>query len=184
MMHHTEKSETKQLQRLKQGDHKAFEAIYRKYGSRVYHFFLSLLHDKFVAEDLTQNVFLKIWERRAGIDLDGHFEAYLFTIARHIIIRESEKRLQEECLKDALQMHENADISTEQQIEAESLRTYIETLIEQFPPAQKQVFLLSRIHHLTNPEIARKLSVSEKTVESHLYRALHFLKSKLKDRNG
>ncbi|MDR0744311.1 MAG: RNA polymerase subunit sigma-70, partial [Tannerella sp.] len=57
-----EKSETKQLQRLKQGDHKAFEAVYRKYGGRVYHFSLSLLHDEFAAEDLTQNVFLKIWE--------------------------------------------------------------------------------------------------------------------------
>jgi RNA polymerase sigma-70 factor (ECF subfamily) len=184
MIRHTEETEPKQLQRLRQGDPKAFEAVYRKYGGRVYHFFLSLLHDPCAAEDLTQNVFLKIWERRDGIDPDGHFEAYLFTIARHMIARESEKRLQEECLKESLQRREDADTSSEQQFEAESLRLYIKTLIEQFPPVRKQVFLLSRVHHLTNREIAHKLSVSEKTIETHLYRALRFLKSKLNDRNG
>jgi RNA polymerase sigma-70 factor (ECF subfamily) len=184
MMRHTEETETTQLQRLKQGDQKAFEVVYRKYGGRVYHFFLSLLHDKFAAEDLTQNVFLKIWERRAGIDPGGHFEAYLFTIARHIMARESEKRLQEECLKESLQTREDADTSMEQLVEAESLQAYIATLIEHFPPARKRVFLLSRVHHLTNREIAQKLSVSEKTVETHLYRALRFLKSRLNDRNG
>jgi RNA polymerase sigma-70 factor (ECF subfamily) len=182
MMRHTEETECKQLQCLRKGDKKAFETVYRKYGGRVYHFFLSLLRDGFAAEDLTQDVFMKIWERRADIDPDGHFEAYVFTIARHMAARESEKRLQAECLKEALQMQKNGaglDVSTEQSVEAESLRAYIHVLIEQFPPVRKHVFLLSRVHHLTNREIAQKLSVSEKTVETHLYRALKFLKSKL-----
>ena len=182
MMHNTEKSKEKQLNRLKQGDKKAFEAVYRKHSGRVYNFFLSLLHDNLAAEDLTQNVFLKIWERRAGIIPDGHFEAYLFTIARHMLARESEKRLQEEYMKEALRARgEESDVSTEQLVEVESLREYIERLIEQFPPARKQAFLLSRVHHLANREIARRLSISEKTVETHLYRALRFLKNKLND---
>ncbi|MDR0757125.1 MAG: RNA polymerase sigma-70 factor [Tannerella sp.] len=181
-LHPTEETERKQLQCLRKGDKKAFETVYRKYVSRVYNFFLSLLHDKFAAEDLTQDVFLKIWERRADIDPDGHFEAYVFTIARHMVAQESEKRLRAECLKEALQMQKDCaggDVSTEQFVEAESLRAYINILVEQFPPVRKHVFLLSRVHHLTNREIARKLSVSEKTVETHLYRALKFLKSKL-----
>ncbi|MDR1381016.1 MAG: RNA polymerase sigma-70 factor [Tannerella sp.] len=173
-------SEAKQLQRLRQGDKKAFEVVYRKYGGRVYHFFLSLLRDGFAAEDLTQNVFMKIWEKREGIDPDGHFEAYLFTIARHMLARESEKRLKEECLRETLQgREENADTDTEQRVETESLHTYIKALVEQFPPVRKHVFMLSRVHHLTNREIGLRLSISEKTVESHLYRALRFLKSKL-----
>ena len=180
LMHHTKETEMKQLQRLKQGNGKAFEAIYRKYAGRVYHFFLSLLRDDFTAEDLTQNVFLKIWERRKGIDPDGHFEAYLFTIARHMLVRESEKRLREECLKEVLRKRgEEADVSAEQRMDVESLRSYIDTLIERFPSARKQVFLLSRVHHLTNREIAGRLSVSERTVEAHLYQALRFLKDKL-----
>ncbi|MDR1601198.1 MAG: RNA polymerase sigma-70 factor [Tannerella sp.] len=182
MIRHTEDSEHEQLYRLKLGDRKAFESIYRKYAGRVYHFFFSLLHDRFAAEDLTQDVFLKIWERRTGIEPDGHFEAYLFTIARHMIARESEKRLQEEYLKEALQRQKDSagvDISTEQIVEAESLRTYINELIEQFPPVRKHVFLLSRVHYLTNREISQRLSISEKTVETHLYRSLQFLKRKL-----
>ncbi|MDR2120860.1 MAG: RNA polymerase sigma-70 factor [Tannerella sp.] len=177
-------SKKTQLERLKRGDGKAFEAVYREHVGRVYGFLLSLLHDKFAAEDLTQNVFLKVWERRAGIDPDGHFEAYLFTIARHMLARESERRLKEECLKEALQACEDrTDDSAVQFVEVESLREYINILVEQFPPSRKQVFLLSRVHHLTNREIARRLSVSEKTVETHLYRALRFLKDKLNENN-
>jgi RNA polymerase sigma-70 factor (ECF subfamily) len=173
-------SEANQLQHLRRGDKKAFEVVYRKYSGRVYNFFLSLLRDEFAAEDLTQNVFMKIWEKRESIDPDGHFDAYLFTIARHMIARESEKRLQEECLRETLwERGDSADTATEEFIEVESLRAYINTLIEQFPPVRKHVFTLSRIHHLSNREIGLQLSISEKTVESHLYRAMRFLKSKL-----
>jgi RNA polymerase sigma-70 factor (ECF subfamily) len=148
------------LPRLKQDDGKAFEVVYRKYVGWVYNFFLSLLHDKFAAEDLTQDVFMKIWERRADIDPDRHFEAYVFTIARHTVARESEKRLQAECLKEALHMQKDSaggDVSMEQFVEAESLRAYVNTLVEQFLPVRKHVFLLSRVHYLTNREIAQRV---------------------------
>lgn len=76
------------------------------------------------------------------------------------------------------------DSLTEENIDAESLREYIDALIEQLPLSRKQIFLLSRRQHLSNKEIADRLSVSEKTVETQIYRALRFIKQKLSEESN
>ena len=81
------------LKRLKVGDEKAFEDLYWTYSPQVYNFINSLLFDKFLAEDLTQNVFLKIWEKHEQIEPGLGITAYLFTIARHFVFKETEFRL-------------------------------------------------------------------------------------------
>ena len=81
------------LRRLKEGDETAFESIYWKYNSHVFNFINSLLYDRVLSEDITQSVFMKIWERRESIDLDKGFDAYLFTIARNMVYKETENRL-------------------------------------------------------------------------------------------
>lgn len=170
------------LFRLKQGDESAFESIYWKYNSWVFNFIHSLLFDKSLAEDLTQTVFLKIWEKRESIDPELGFDSYLFAIARNLVYKETENRLQSELLSDTLKEHSaNHDSLTEENIDADSLREYINNLIEKLPPSRRQIFQLSRHAHLSNKEIASRLSISEKTVETQLYRALRFLKQKLSE---
>ena len=73
----------------------------------------------------------------------------------------------------------NDDSALEKQMEANSLRDYILQLIEELPPARKMIFSLSRFEHLSNKEIATRLSISEKTVETQIYRSLQFLREKL-----
>lgn len=85
-----EKIDTHTLSLLQQGDEKAFDTIFWKYNPRVFHFIHSLLYDKILAEDLTQNVFLKIWERHQDIKPEEGFEAYSFTIARNMVYKETE----------------------------------------------------------------------------------------------
>lgn len=170
------------LFRLKQGDEDAFESIYWKYNSWVFNFIHSLLFDKSLAEDLTQTVFLKIWEKRESIDPELGFDSYLFAIARNLVYKETENRLKSELLSDTLKEHSaNQDSLTEENIDADSLREYINNLIEKLPPSRRQIFQLSRHAHLSNKEIASRLSISEKTVETQLYRALRFLKQKLSE---
>ena len=173
------------LFRLKQGDESAFDAVYWKYNSCVFNFIYSLLYDKSLAEDLTQNVFLKIWEKRATIDPELGFDAYLFAIARNLVYKETEKRLESEQLTFTFEGRaRETDSLTEENIDAESLREYIDALIEQLPLSRKQIFLLSRRQHLSNKEIADRLSVSEKTVETQIYRALRFIKQKLSEESN
>lgn len=170
------------LLRLKRGDEKAFEVVYWKYSSWVFNFIHSLLYDKSLAEDLTQTVFLKIWEKRVNIDPELGFDSYLFAIARNLVYKETENRLQSEQIHLTLKdRHLETESLMEENIDADSLKEYIDTLVEQLPPARKDIFHLSRRHHLSNKEIAARLSISEKTVETQLYRALRFIKQKLSE---
>ncbi|MDR3269527.1 MAG: hypothetical protein LBT83_10745, partial [Tannerella sp.] len=79
------------LTRLKQGEEAAFEAVYWKYSAWIYNFVHSLLQDKTLTEDVTQSVFLKIWEKHAEIDAAANFESWLFTIARNLVYKETER---------------------------------------------------------------------------------------------
>lgn len=170
------------LKRLKEGDEAAFESIYWKYNSHVFNFINSLVYDRILSEDITQSVFMKIWEKHESIDLDKGFDAYLFTIARNMVYKETENRLLSESAFYALsQQQTNEDVLTEEKIDADSLRLYIDKLIEQLPLSRKEIFKLSRRDYLSNKEIAIRLSISEKTVETQLYRSLRFLKQKLSD---
>ncbi len=173
------------LLRLKEGDEEAFNAIYWKYSAWVYNFVYSLLHDKHLAEDLTQTVFMRIWEGRVLIQPEETFESYLFTIARNLVYKETENQLlSQQMIEIVCKRQKNHDSITEDQIDTDSLRLYIDSLIEQLPPSRKEIYLLSRHNHLSHKEIASRLSISEKTVETQIYRALQFLKRKLSDDSG
>lgn len=178
MDHFLEKIDKRTLSLLQRGDEKAFETIFWKYNPRVFNFISSLLYDKILAEDLTQNVFLKIWERHNDIQPEEGFEAYLFTIARNMVYKETEKRLISERFLDSIKQTD-ADRHVELDIDTESLKEYIDELVEQLPPSRKKIYEMSRKQHLSNKEIAIQLSISEKTVETQIYRALHYLRSKL-----
>lgn len=168
------------LERLKKGDESAFESLFWQYNSHIYNFVLSILYDKSLAEDITQTVFLKIRETHERIDPEQGINAYLFTIARHLVYKETEKKLIFEQVSDVISSSSvDDDSALEKQMEANSLRDYILQLIEELPPARKMIFSLSRFEHLSNKEIATRLSISEKTVETQIYRSLQFLREKL-----
>ena len=166
--------------KLLEGDESAFESLFWQYNSHIYNFVLSILYDKSLAEDITQTVFLKIWETHERIDPEQGINAYLFTIARHLVYKETEKKLIFEQVSDVISSSSvDDDSALEKQMEANSLRDYILQLIEELPPARKMIFSLSRFEHLSNKEIATRLSISEKTVETQIYRSLQFLREKL-----
>lgn len=178
----TKRNDKEVLVRLKSGDETAFEYLYWNYNSYVYNFIHSLIYDSSLTEDLTQNVFLKIWEKRESIDPEQGLSNYLFTIARHYAYKETEKRMK---LVFSPTVSNNTldtpDTRTEEKIDTASLQEYIDTLIEELPASRKEIFKLSRQQHLTNKEIALRLSISEKTVENQITNTLRFLKEKLSE---
>ena len=178
MDHFLEKIDTHTLSLLQQGDEKAFDTIFWKYNPRVFHFIHSLLYDKILAEDLTQNVFLKIWERHQDIKPEEGFEAYLFTIARNMVYKETEKRLLSERFLDSIKQTD-ADKHFEIDVDTDSLQEYIDELVEQLPSSRKKIYLMSKKQHLTNKEIAAQMEISEKAVEKHISKALNEIRNHL-----
>ena len=173
------------LLRLSNDDEKAFEFIYWKYNAHVYNFANSLLYSPKIAQDITQNVFLKIWEKRHEINPEQNFNAYLFTIARNMVYKETEQKLlSEQSLRQLQEEEDVLDMSTIQTLDYHFTEELCRSLVEELPPARREIFKLSRFERLSNKEIALRLSISERTVETQLYRATCFLKRKLLSDEG
>lgn len=170
------------LIRLKKGDYAAFEELYWIYNRRLYNFVLSVLFDKSLAEDITQTCFLQIWENRKNIDEEKGFTSYLHTIAKNLVYRETERMLLKNNFLAALQeRQQKTDNTTQETIDAHLLQEHINVLIEKLPPSRKEIFIMNKLQGLSNKEIAEKLSISEKTVETQVYRSIQFLKKHFKD---
>jgi len=171
------------LHRLKSGDVDAFEDIFRKYNGKVYHFALATLYDKSLAEDITQNVFISIWEHRQDITSEKNFQAYLYTIAKNMVYRETEKMILAFRYQDYVTqlLLDEKDFSTEETIDAHSLEEVILRLIDKLPEARRKIFLLHFTEDLSNKEIAKRLSISEKNVEMQVRRSLNYLQRHLKE---
>jgi RNA polymerase sigma-70 factor (ECF subfamily) len=115
------------------------------------------------------------------IDPDKGFVSYLYTIARNLVYKETERLLQMSKFLAVSQTNKNdTDHETEEKLDAAFFESYINNIIDQLPPSRKEIFILSRKDGLTNKEIASKLAISEKTVETQIYRSLLFLKEKMK----
>ena len=173
---------TQTLCLLKQGNEKAFEAVFRKYHAKIYHFVVNTLFDKMLAEDITQNVFLSIWEHREDIIPEKKFSAYLYTIAKNLVFRETEKMLLSFRYENHIRQiyPDEEDFSTQETIDAHLLEETILQLIDQLPEARKRIFLLHFKEELSNREIAGKLSISVENVEMQLSRSLNYIRKHLK----
>ena len=86
-------NDTLLVAKLREGNKFAFEALYEKYSARLYNTIVLLLYDKSLAKDITQSSFMTIWEKRSNLDTEKSFPAYLCTIARNMVYKETERRL-------------------------------------------------------------------------------------------
>ena len=172
------------LNLIRDGNMVAFDTIYFQYSKRLYGFVLKLIKQEADAEEIVQEVFIKIWESRDKIDTYTSFESFLFTIAYNSTISLLRKRVNEEKYIDHLKSRQNnlsnPDIIDE--IHYNQLNEKVQSLINQLTPRQKEIFKLSREQGFTYKEIAEKLSLSVNTVENHMVKALNYLKSNI-DKN-
>lgn len=165
---------------LQQGSQMAFGALYKTYWRKVYNFSSLYLKDSYVAEEVVQEVFIKVWERREFIDANANFEGLLFIITRNFIFNTYRKSINEEFYKVSIinALEESSNLA-EEEIETRNLQSYIDQLIEEMPPRRREIFIMSRKQQKSYHEIAESLHISEKTVENQIGEALKFLKKNL-----
>ncbi len=169
------------LQELKRGSRQAFENLYLKYWDKLYSTVYKRIKDNAVAEEIVQDFFVSLWEKRETIVINSSFEGYIFTAVRYQVLNLIQKQIVRDNYKLQLHNYESASNSTLDQVYFNELNQIIEQEISQLPDKCQHVFRLSRQENLSIKEIALKLSISTKTVENHLTKALKLLRINLKD---
>ena len=168
------------VKRLNEGDKKAYGMLFLMYADKLYKFSRSFYADDRDAEEIVQEVFMKLWINRKGIKDPGTFNAYIFTIAKNLIYNNLKRRVYSKkyysYLKNAHSYHANL---VEESFNFNELENAVRRVIEGFPAKRKEIFLLSRNEGLSNKEIAQRLNLSLRTVETHIYLALKHIKKTL-----
>ena len=174
------KDDKEYVECLKKDDFIAFDTLFHKYSKSLYAFVWSVTKDPFAAEEVTQLVFLKVWEKRMLINEHLSFKSFLFSITYHETISWLRKeKSQKRRINEFIQNHESLSYETEHTIEFLNIEGYANQLIKELPEKRKQIFILSREQGLSNKEIADKLEISIKTVENQISSALKYLRDKL-----
>ena|SRR5665647_3163536 len=178
----TIENESKLVHNLSKGNLLAFNTLYKFYSGRLYRFALGYLKSKEEAEELVQEVFTKIWEKRSDLKKELSFKSFLFTIAFNIIRKHFRtKAYLSEYLK--IGISDDIDMQTSQKITYDSLYQYISELVNQLPKRRKEIFIKSRFEGHSVKEIADELKISHKTVENQLTDALKFIRTNLNSEN-
>ena len=171
-------SESTLVHSLSKGNQLAFNALYKKYSSRIYRFAYGYLKSEDEAEELVQEVFMIIWEKRASLRVELSFKSFLFTIAFNIIRKHFRTRT---CLSEYLKtgINDDLDMQTSQTIIHDSLYQYITRLVDNLPQRRREIFIKSRFGGKSIKEIADEMKISHKTVENQLTDALKFIRQNL-----
>ncbi len=173
-------SEIELIKLLQNDDCNAFDRLFLLYGDKLYRFAFSLLKNHEDAENIVQEVFLRIWYNRAKIDTSRSFKSFLFTVAYNLIIDELRLRLKDRnYLKHLEKFFNVSDLNTQHNTDYNLLRFQVYNVVKELPEKRRMVYLLSRESGYSNKEIAAKLGISLKTVENQINLANKYLKIKL-----
>ena len=171
-------SERETLQRLRSGEHAAFETLFRAHYAGLVGLADSIVRDRGAAEELAQDVMLELWRRRETLAIETTVKAYLFRAARNRALNWVRHQRTAERLTpppDERGPFPPADVELLEGEIQQALREAVSTL----PERCRQVFELSRVHGLTYPEIAQSMEISVKTVEAQMGKALRVLRERL-----
>ncbi len=165
------------FQSLRNNDRKAFEILFHKYYAQLCRKVNSIIQDEESAEDVVQQLFIKIWESRENITQPDSVIAYLTTSARNRALNHlkaaNRKSSNETPLTHATDPEDNR---TEEQMDAKELQKAINEAIQLLPEKRREVFLLSRQEGKSYKEIAAIMDISIKTVEAQMGKALSTLR--------
>lgn len=164
---------------LKKDDAAAFEEIYNRYWTLLIDAAYRPLHCREKAEDIVQEIFISLYQRRNAIELEVSLKAYLLKALKFKILNEIRSRIVRETYQKSLFFDPNCKNDFAHSCETKELKAIIDRSVDQLPEKCKQAFLLSRKENLSYKEISGELHISVSTVEKHISKALKFLKCQL-----
>lgn len=167
------------IERIKAGDKSALTILYDSYCKQLLVFSYNIFKDRELCEEIVQDVFIDIWNRRSEIEIKLSLRSYLYASVRYKIFAELRKgkNVNVELFED---INSRLQYSTpETKMIHDELEQQVRQIIDNLPDKCQLVFKMSRNEELTHKEIAEKLGISTRTVETHISNALKVLKEAL-----
>ncbi|WP_276166443.1 RNA polymerase sigma factor [Zobellia alginiliquefaciens] len=167
------------IEGLKNGDEIAYVHLIEQYHNRLCNYANSLIKDDLIAEDIVQNVFVQIWEKRKKLKHELSLESYLYKSVHNKFIDEYRKGKAVMALEKKYMTALELAIDEKDEVQEQKILTILFDAIHQLPPKCKQIFLMSKKEGLTNIEISECLNLSKKTVENQITKAFRILRNKM-----
>ena len=167
---------------LREGRMEAYEMIFRQWYQPLCRFAHTLLPDPDEAEEVVQNVFVALWEKRTTIAIEGSVKAYIYRSVRNQCYNVLEHhRVRREHADHTLHLPSGAAPSAAEVLHGSELEQHIARAMQALPEQCRIVFEMSRFGDMSYAEIAAELDISVKTVENHIGKALRILRGELAD---
>ena len=166
---------------------KIYSQLFKQYYSKMLFYAMRFLNEE-EAEDVVQDVFLELWNRRYSIEMGDHISSFLYksvyfkalNVIKHQKIEGEYSKTIEDIFARKLDYYNPDNNEIINRLESRELYKEIKSVIDILPDKCRKVFVLSYIHDMKNKEIADVLDISLRTVEAHMYKALKLLKTRLK----
>lgn len=175
-------NENELLPLIAEGDEAAFRILYDHYRKKIYSLGLFLTKSEIPAQELVQDVFLKIWENREQLRTVDYFSAWLRTIARNTAINYIRKRAIEKLRLGSLQVTEGNNCFTENDAADREYSLLLQAAIRQIPLQQQKVYILHRQQGLCHEAVAEQLGISVLTSQKYMKLALRSIRTYLEQR--
>ena len=163
---------------IRSGDHEAFDKLYQDYWELVFDSAFKRVNDEGVAKEITQELFIHIWEKRESLIINTSLEAYLVGATKYRVLNYFRASIvQEKYHQDLIFLVDDfAEKGSDSALNVQDIKKELEKVLEQMPKKTKQIFLMSRFEHKPTKEIAHDLNLSAQTVKNQLSSALKIIR--------
>lgn len=163
------------LIRIRNNDYTGFNQLFHRYYGRLCQFAAHYVSDRETAEDLVQDLFMRLWADRKKLIIRERLSSYLFKATRNACLNQIRADKSRRELPGRIGHPDFAE--QREWLEEEEFISYLNDCINQLPERSRQVFIMSRIEEQKLDEITEKLGVSVKTIKNQLWKSMQFLKS-------
>ena len=170
-------NEKRLLQQVAAGNEHAFKQLFDLRRQKVYSFAFHLTRSDLMAEEIVQEIFLRIWLHRRQLSDILHFHAWLNTLVRNLSYTWLRRMaLEASILRDLQHRSGEASVDTQDNLQIREYRRLLQQAIDDLPPRQQEIYLLSRREELSYAAIADQLGLSINTVKNHMKEALRSMR--------